>query len=148
MRLIPLTQDKFALVDDEDYDWLMQFRWFACWHQSGKTFYAERVEYLPGGKSRTFYMHREILGLKHGDKRQGDHIHHNTLDNRHSQIRIVTGQRNQFNRRNAKGYHLHKRSGEFKAQIQINKQSIYLGRFKLENDARSAYLAAKEIYHV
>ncbi len=26
-KLIPLTQGKFAIVDAEDYDWLMQWKW-------------------------------------------------------------------------------------------------------------------------
>ena len=30
MKVMPLTQGQFTVVDDEDYDFLIQWRWFAC----------------------------------------------------------------------------------------------------------------------
>ena len=38
---IPLTQGKVALVDVEDYDYLMQWKWQADKHKNGR-FYAKR----------------------------------------------------------------------------------------------------------
>ena len=29
MKRIPLTQEKFALVDNEDFEWLSQWKWYA-----------------------------------------------------------------------------------------------------------------------
>lgn len=40
MRKIPLTQGKFALVDDADFDWLNQWKWYAL--KTKTTFYAVR----------------------------------------------------------------------------------------------------------
>jgi len=40
MKLIPLTKGKFAMVDDEDYDFLMQWKW--CAAKNRNTFYARR----------------------------------------------------------------------------------------------------------
>lgn len=43
-RFIPLTQNKIALVDAEDFEWLSQWNWYAAAHQSG-SFYARRSSY-------------------------------------------------------------------------------------------------------
>lgn len=53
--MIPLTQGKFAIVDDEDYEYLSQFKWYAEKHR--KTFYAARTIFNP---KRTIRMHQEI----------------------------------------------------------------------------------------
>ena len=79
-----------------------------------------------------------------------DHINHKRNDNRIENLRLVTRQENQFNRRKekSKGYTWHKRDQKFYASIQINGKSKHLGCFDNEKDARSAYLKAKEKYHV
>ncbi|KKK47193.1 hypothetical protein LCGC14_3157660, partial [marine sediment metagenome] len=38
MREIALTQGQTAIVDDQDYDWLSQWRWYAV--RSRETWYA------------------------------------------------------------------------------------------------------------
>lgn len=49
MKKIPLTQGKFALVDDTDFDWLMRWKWQAKWGRG--TFYAKReYAYLGGAR--------------------------------------------------------------------------------------------------
>jgi len=145
MRLIPLTQNQHAIIDDEDYDWLTQWKWHADWRPNMRSFYAARKE-IVGGKWQKIYMHRQILGLKHGDKRQGDHIHHRTLDNRRSQIRIVTSNKNQWNRKAAKGYYWHKRDRKYQAQIQINGRNVFLGSFETPEDAHKEYANAAYRY--
>ncbi len=65
MREIELTQGKVALVDDEDYDYLSQFNWYA--RKDGQTFYALRKD-----KQRTVLMHRVILRPDVG--MESDHI--------------------------------------------------------------------------
>ena len=42
MRAIPLTQGQWALVDDADYEWLMQYEWCAQWDKDTRSFYAVR----------------------------------------------------------------------------------------------------------
>jgi len=75
-----------------------------------------------------------------------DHINKNSLDNRIENLRVLTHQQNQFNR-NAKGYSFDKRNNKWHARIMINGKAKYLGYFKKEEDAKQAYLKAKEIYH-
>lgn len=96
MKRIPLRNRggetvAHALVDDEDYVWASKFRWSM---RVGR--YAARrgprqeglAEGLTAG--RQFYLHREILGLAPGDGLEGDHKNRDTLDNRRSNLHIVT----------------------------------------------------------
>ena len=75
-----------------------------------------------------------------------DHININSLDNRIENLRILTQQQNLWNTK-AKGYYWHKRNNKWQAAIKINRKSKHLGYFDNEEDARQAYLNAKEIYH-
>jgi len=146
MKMIPLTQGQVAIVDDSDHEELSRFRWYASWAPNTKSFYALRNNRLPGGRRTVELMHRRILGLKRGDKGQVDHVNHRTLDNRRSNIRIVTHSENQHNRRH-KGYYWHKTRQRYRAQIMVNGVSKHLGFYNTPDEARSAYLAAKAICH-
>ena len=146
MKTIPLTQGQFAIVDDEDFDDISQFKWHAKRNQGTNNFYAVRKIRLPDGKWTKERMHRRILGLKRGDKRQGDHINHDTLDNRRSNIRIVTNQENSHNQI-CNGYCWEKTRKKYRARIKINGKHKNLGRFDTTQEARAAYLAAKPVYH-
>lgn len=134
-REIPLTQGQVAIVDAADYDWLMQWNWNARWNSTAKSYYAVRNNKRDKqGRQSPVSMHREILGLQKGDKRQGDHANHDTLDNRRSNLRIATQIESSQNRGtradNTSGY-----KGVFimrnwaYARITVNRVPILLGRF-------------------
>jgi hypothetical protein len=145
VKRILLTQGQFALVDDDMYEWLNQWKWYVSWNKNTQSFYAFRAIRI--GKVRTSQsMARQILGLKKDDKRQADHIDHNTLDNRITNLRIVTIQQNSFNR-NPAGYSWHKASKKYRARIKLNDKEIHLGYFRTAIEARNIYLRAKKIYH-
>ena len=76
MKKIKLTQGKYAIVDDEDFAYLNQWRWY--YHNN----YAVHTN---KNKSR-IYMHRFILNTP--KKMFSDHINGNGLDNRRSNLRI------------------------------------------------------------
>jgi hypothetical protein len=78
---------------------------------------------------------------------QIDHIDGNKLNNHVDNLRIVSFLENMHNLTKARGYYWNKRDNKWIAQICANGKSIHLGYFKLETDARAAYLAAKLIYH-
>jgi len=146
MKKIFLTQAQFVIVDDKDYEWLNQYSWYAAYHISNDSYYATRSETLPNGKQRIVLMHRQILGLKYGDKRQGDHIHHKTLDNRRSELKVATRRENGSNRKDKSsctskyvGVAWHKPLGQWRAQIKINKHKKHLGYFDVEKDASDVY---------
>ena len=146
MKRIELSQGQFAIVDDADYDWLNQWKWYASEDHSGK-FYPTRMASRKEGKRYTIKMSRQILGLKRGDKRQADHRDHNPLNNRRNNLRICTNQQNQMNQKpqrritssKYKGVCWCKRHKKWQAQIMINKKVKYLGYFTSEIDAALAY---------
>jgi len=146
MKTIRLTQGQVALVDDADYEWLSKWRWRAQWNRNSKTFYASRHLRMPNGARRTIQMHRLILGLTTGDPRESDHINHCGLDNTNANLRVVTSQENDFNRR-AKGYSLDRKTGKYQVYIGLNRKNKFLGRYDSPTEARAAYLAAKAVYH-
>lgn len=108
---IPLTHGQVAKVDPADYiDW-RECNWYALWNKGTRSFYAVRTLWIPGGgRSRTIYMHRAILGIENSGRLvQGDHIGHDTLDNRRENLRSATPAENMWNSRdkscgNATGY--------------------------------------------
>lgn len=90
------SRQGFALVDDEDYERLSRFAWSLC--EKRNTTVAIRKEPLPGGGYRTTTMHREIVGLEHGDRRVVDHRDGNGLHNCKVNLRVCTGAENAQNR--------------------------------------------------
>ena len=147
MKRIPLTQGQYTIVDDENYEWLSQYKWYAAWSPKTKSFYAKRCDWDRGKKEKyNISMAREILGLKKGDKRDAEHKNHNTLDNTISNIRICTRQENQFNR-SPKGYSWHKKAQKYRSRIILNGKCISLGLYDTPKVAHEIYLEAKTKYH-
>jgi hypothetical protein len=59
MKYIPLGGGQNAMVDDEDYEWLSRYRWYAYYDRRQKCTYAAAD--TPGG--RRVLMHNLIMGL-------------------------------------------------------------------------------------
>lgn len=143
---IKLTQGKYAIVDERDYDWLSQKRWYAWW--SGGHWYVRRC----GDNGTKIFMHRQILNAQKGEVI--DHINNNGLDNRRKNIRKCTWQQNAMNMKphkdsssKYKGVFWHKKGKKWSAQIRVNGHRNHLGLFVKEIDAAIAYdNAAKENY--
>lgn len=85
MKEIQLTQGQVATVDDKDFDWLSQWKWYAQWNSCINNYYATRPIQVRG-KTRSMSMARQILGLKQEDPRQAHHRNHDTLDNRRGNV--------------------------------------------------------------
>ena len=100
-RTIKLSKGQVAIIDEEDYPDISKHKWYAVWSKKTQSFYACRTAYDPDtNKKLNVYMHRQLLGLHAGDKREGDHIRTGeTLDNRRSNLRIATHQENNWNAR-------------------------------------------------
>lgn len=146
MKLIPLTQGKFAQVDDEDYDYLMQWKWYAI--PKRRTTYARSSETL---KSPSIRMHRLIM--KPPPELQVDHIDGNGLNNQKSNLRWATHSQNQFNRKSRmgssryKGVYFHRIAKKWVAMISENAKRKWIGTFETEEAAAEAYNRAAIKYH-
>ena len=141
MKKIPLTQGKFAIVDDADYDWLNQWEWHT--NTSGHKQYARRYEYDGLGGRKVVYMHRFILGSIKG--KHTDHINGNGLDNQRSNLRTCSNRENQQNQFAVRGSSRFKgvcwssRNKKWHSRIRTNRGYIYLGVFDIEENAAEAY---------
>src|SRR6478752_5115968 len=93
-KQIMLTKDKIATVDDEDYDFLMQWKW--CAVQKGSGFYAQRKVKI-NNKQETIYMHRSIMNISEKNIIV-DHKDHNTLNNQKENMRPCSVRENGANR--------------------------------------------------
>jgi hypothetical protein len=154
-RLIPLTQGQFAKVSPQDHEWLSNFNWFALWSECTSSFYASRNStYVRGEKRFQISMHRAILSLDYGDKRIGDHVNMDTLDNRRMNLRVASPAENLRNRgrqeNNTSGYKgvgYMKVYKKWRARIKVGGRSIPLGYFNTPEEAYAAYCAAAVLHH-
>ena len=150
MKRIPLTQGKYTLVDDEDFELLSQWSW--CFQPSGNTGYAIRCT-KEHKKNITIRMHRQILRLKKGDGIQIDHVNHNGLDNRKGNLRKCRQAQNSQNQvmhtkgktSKYKGVWLSRTIHKGKVYcywycgIRVNYKLIHLGSFRDELTAAKVY---------
>ena len=134
---IQLTKGQVALVDDEDYEYLSQWKW----HYSGG--YAMWRSHINGVKT-TLLMHRLIMNTPDG--LETDHINSNKLDNRRGNLRISTKPQNSANKpapkNNTSGYKgvsWFKAGKLWTARLKVNGKLIYCGYFKNIEDAVIAY---------
>jgi len=133
MKKIPLTKNKSALVDDKDYEYLNQWKWF--YHYG----YARRSQYMGGGaknrKYKMIHMHRVIMQCPEG-------LQVDTLDNRRNNLRIVTLSENAKNHKkfsnNTSGHtgiSYFKHCDRYMAYIGNRGKLINLGYYKDLNEA-------------
>ncbi len=154
MKIIPLSQEQFAKVDDEDYDFLMQWKWHCNFIRAG--YYACRGVRAPKiskgvyGATKKILMHRIIMNATLG--KVVDHVDHDTLNNQKLNLRICTyseNSRNSISKRKFKGVHRITVKGHiyFQAKIKCDYKDIYLGCFKTEAEAASCYNQAAKKHH-
>lgn len=134
--------DKFALIDDEDFEKASKYKWY------NSIGYARSVKWDSKNKKMIFtQMHNLIMNPS--KNMQVDHINRDRLDNRRENLRIVTRQQNQWNKKKTKGTSIykgvnwHKQTQKWTSQI---KRRV-IGDFQNERHAAMAYdIFAKELY--
>lgn len=138
MKQIKLTQGKFALVDDADYEWLSQFKWYV---DEMRTICYARA--MIGRKAER--MHRLILGFEPGDRRLTDHIDGDGLNNQRHNLRECDHSQNLQNKPKHKGKSRYKgvswekRQRKWIAVIKTKTKRIHLGSFEDDIEAAKIY---------
>lgn len=134
------TKGEQFYFDLEDFDLIRNYTWYV--HHG----------YLEA-RDRDHFVRIHKIILQVADKKDIDHINHNCLDNRKSNLRIyehIDNSKNRLLNRNSttkhKGVHWHKRDNVYQAQITVNKKRIYLGRFLNIEDAIIARNTAEKKY--
>lgn len=141
MRKMKLSQGKYAIVDDNDFEWLSQWKW----HYGGRGYAVRTIN-----RSEKIYMHRVVL--KNPPGYESDHINMDRLDNRRGNLRICTVKQNQRNRglmkTNTSGF----KGVYFRGKYRYKKWAVYimgkfLGGFENKLDAAKRYNECVREYH-
>lgn len=139
MRKVPLTQGKWAWVDDEDFERVSQYKW-SCEFSRG-TWYGKCSNVNVGRQKKTLRLH-QFVARYWGGKKKVDHINGRGWDCRKLNLRVVTERLNSANRAplkgcasKYKGVTLDKRCGRWRAQL-LRK---HIGYFDTERAAAAAY---------
>ncbi len=152
MKTIPLTRGKFAIVDDDKYEELSKYKWFAVKGRRNR-FYARRSTYKETKKSTVVSMSHMVLKLPKG--MCADHIDHNTLDNRVTNLRPATNSQNLWNSPKRKlnstsiykGVSWNKKGHYWHVELQANNVVYNLGRYAHEKTAAKQYDKLAKLVH-
>lgn len=135
--------NKQFIFDADDYEKVSKYHW-----------YEESNGYIRSSskkKENRFHIHRLIMGFP--CNMNIDHINHNTFDNRKSNLRIVTVSQNAMNHvlgakntSGTTGVVWVKSRNNWKAEIKLNGETIYLGSFDKFDDAERVRKEAEEKY--
>ncbi len=145
MKRIKLTKGKYAVVDDENFEYLNQHKWYLS-----SRGYAIR-ETMKDRKVTKIYMHRVVNNTPTG--LLTDHINRNQLDNRKENLRNCNATQNCQNRKRYKnntsgfkGVSFNKENGKWVSNIRVNGKLMYLGYFKTPEEAGRTYCQAGQDY--
>lgn len=137
------TIKAYALVDPVDAH-LAEYRW----HLSGG--YARRSTGTPKHGRSSVLLHRAVLGLGPDDRRKGDHISGDTLDNRRANLRVVTdaqnGQNQGTRRDSVSGYRgVFPCGRKWRAEVGCAGRRYYLGVFDTPEEAAAVVQAVRAV---
>lgn len=148
-RLIPLGNSLYTIVDVADYEWLMQWKWWATYSQRDGKWRVVRDEWV-SRRNKRILMSRQIAAIS--EFPEVDHDNGNTLDNRRGNLRPCTRSQNNRN----KGPNKNNKTGikgvtpvkdRFKATIYADGILYQLGYFDSAEEAGEAYWEAAKRLH-
>lgn len=144
MKKLPVYGELEALVDNEDFNTAKNFKWYI--NKGG--YVVANISHRSRPYGGTIYLHRLILKIN--DSRIfTDHINHNKLDNRKSNLRTCSPAENCRNRTPSKytvsGIGRYKKT-KYRARIMINKKDVHIGIYKSLDMAIDARKKAERKY--
>lgn len=155
IAFVPLTQGYEAVIDADCVPLISKWNWHVMLTTrpdgSVAHAYAARGEHR-GARRRIIHMHRVIADTP--SDMDTDHIDGDGLNNRRSNLRVVTHAQNQCNRRlnidnksGVRGVAFNRATGKWRAQIGVNGAKRYLGLFSSIDKAAQAYASASAELH-
>lgn len=151
MKKIKLVQNKFTIVDDEDYENLSQYTWLI------KNVYCSSKVYRIGvnlqmNKLKMFFLHREIMKIS-DPAIQVIHLNGDYLDNQKKNLHIISQsekqmfQKNLLKQKTLEGvFYLHS-NNKYIATVSKDNIEFKLGTYRTQEEAGMAYdKAAIELY--
>lgn len=142
MQQVHLTKGMLALVDDEDYQRVMQYKWSSIFGKRTNAYAVARIK-NDEGKWRMIYLHHFVLGKRPDKGLVVDHINGCSMDNQKENLRIVTQKQNVMNRAAHRREHYKgispSSSGRFAASIFWWNRNRALGTWMTAEAAALAY---------
>lgn len=139
------------ILDDEIYQLIRRFKYHICYKKCAHGYYIPTImvdkKFRKLSPFTSISLGKFVLSLAGTDK-VADHINGDTRDNRSSNLRPASRNQNgqnspkhisNFIASKFKGVTIQKNRGYIRARIRVNKELIYLGTFKTEEDAARAY---------
>ncbi len=117
-----------TLVDLDDLPTLIDYP--CTWHAIKKGDFYARAQLSGASNTKKIYLHRFIMNPPEGY--EVDHINHNGLDNRRSNLRVVSPAEN---KQNSVAFGVSKQGDKYKGRIQIQGQRISLGLYDTAEEA-------------
>jgi hypothetical protein len=139
VKTVPLTKGVVAIVDDDDFERVIQFKWHTIC-QNGKPTYGARHYRKPDGSRGLQYLHKFIMR----SETLHDHENGNGFDCRKENLRPATTKQNVRNRKakrtsNAPYKGISRRGPTWNAKIVVDGKSIFLGASRSAEDAARLY---------
>lgn len=136
----------WALVDAEDFESLAEHRWrISNWGYAVRSVPQSRRRAEPS----VVLMHRQIMGLQGGDRREVEHRNRDKLDNRRANLRVLTRKHGQNLTPRTDGTSRHRgvcwntQRGQWMAYVHLRGRCHHFGFFDDEDEAAAAAVAGR-----